>query len=113
MTLHVDVPILGETALADRVARDRPVLVLFYADWCPFCAAFVPVFNGHAGELPVPAVAANISHPEDPRWETHAIETIPTLVLFREGKEVSRLKAAPGVGLDEEALVSFTAELAA
>lgn len=105
--LDPGVPILAETALADRVDRPAPVLVLFYADWCPFCEAFVPGFREANAEASLPAVAANVSHPEDPRWETYSVEAIPTVLAYREGAEIDRLEAVPGEGLTGDVYRGF------
>ncbi len=105
--LDPGVPQLSETALTDRIGRDKPVVVLFYADWCPFCEAFMPVFRENKKAFDDELVAANISHPEDPRWEAWGIETIPTLVAYAGGEERDRLEAEAGVGLTEEDLVAW------
>lgn len=110
-SLDPGVPVLAEKALEDRIGRDEPVLVLFYADWCPFCEAFLPKFRNARNGLPVDAAAANLSHPEDPRWEAHDIETIPTLVLFKGGEERSRLEATSGEGLHKDDLEGFVRKL--
>lgn len=109
--LDPGVPVLAEAALADRVERSSPVIVLFYADWCPFCEAFLPVFRKRVDAAPVDAVAANISHPEDPRWEAYDVDSIPTLTVHRAGEEIARLPARKGEGLDGSDLDAFLDEL--
>lgn len=103
--LEPGVPVLAETALADRIDRGTPVLVLFYADWCPYCQEFLPRFRKQRHRLPVSPAAANLSHPEDPRWERYDVETIPTLVAYRDGEEIARIEAEPGEGLEQDAFV--------
>lgn len=109
--LNAGARVLSETELADRIDRDEPVAVLFYADWCPFCEAFLPVFREHLDGFDVDVVAANVSHPEDPRWIEHAVEAIPTIAVFEAGEETARLEAEAGVGLDAKALEAFQASL--
>lgn len=113
MTEHLDpgAPVLPETALADRIDREKPVVVLYYADWCPFCQAFMPVFRQALDSIELPTAAANLSHPEDPRWETRRVETIPTLVVYEDGKERTRLEATAGKGIDEDELDAFITDL--
>ncbi len=105
--LDAGVGVLAETALADRIRRGKPVIVLFYADWCPFCARFLPIFRRHAKTMPVETLAANISHPDDPRWDTYRVDAVPTFIAFRDGNEVLRADARKGVGLTEADLVAF------
>lgn len=105
--LDPGVRILSETALADRIERERPVMVLFYADWCPFSEASMPVFREHSDEMDMEVVAANLSHPEDPRWEEHDIDTVPTVAVFADGTEQRRAAARRGQSLEEEDLRSL------
>ncbi len=105
--LDPGVLVVAEAALRDRIRRERPVLVLFYADWCGFCAAFVPTFAGIAPDLEIDTVAANISHPGDPRWDEYAVEAVPTLVAFERGVEIARLDAKPGIGVRSRDFAEF------
>lgn len=100
--LDPGVRILSETALADRVSRERPVMVVFYADWCPFSEGSMPAIRQTADEIDMEVVAANISHPKDPRWSEHDIETVPTLAVFEHGTELRRAAARRGQSLEED-----------
>lgn len=105
--LDPGVRILSETELADRIDKTAPVLVLFYADWCPFSEKLMPTFRNTLGEIDMDVVAANISHPKDPRWKEHNIETVPTAVVFEKGTELRRSAARKGQTLEEEDLLSL------
>lgn len=105
--LNPGVRILSETALTDRVHRDRPVMVVFYADWCPFSEASMPTIRETAEDVDMEVVAANISHPKDPRWEEFGIETVPTLAVFENGTEQRRAAARRGQSLEEEDLLAL------
>lgn len=87
-------------ALAGRTAA-----VLFHATWCPHCVRFVPVFRRAAGAQaawrPVEAV---LDDEDNPLWTEYAIEVVPTVILFEDGKVVKRLDGVPGQGLDERDL---------
>lgn len=105
--LDPGVPVLAESALADRIGRPAPVLVLFYADWCPFSEQFLRVFRERMEGRSVDAVAANLSHPEDPRWEAYDVDAIPTVIAFRDGSAFDRLDGVPGEGLSQEGFDAF------
>ena len=65
-------------------------LVDFYADWCGPCRMLSPVIEKVAGEVPtVKFLKVNV---EDLQAlvEKMGISSIPTLILFKNGKEVDR-----------------------
>lgn len=109
--LDPGVRILSETALSDRVHRDRPVMVVFYADWCPFSEASMPAIRDTAEDVDVDVVAANISHPKDPRWEEFGIDTVPTLAVYENGTEQRRAAARRGQSLEEDDLVALAEKM--
>lgn len=74
----------------DSFAQDTAnglVLVDFYADWCGPCQMIAPVLeelaNGGLNVVKVNVDVTNIA-------ETFNVRGIPTLVLMKDGKEVSR-----------------------
>ena len=73
-------------------APDRTVLVKFYADWCGPCRQFAPVFEKFAADHPeVTAAEMNIEAPENlPLVTKLEVNTIPTVMLFRNGELVRR-----------------------
>ncbi len=78
----------------DRVvgAATRPVLADFWATWCPPCRVILPTLDSLAADAGDSAVIAKVDVDQDPslaaRYHVHAI---PTLIIFRDGKEVDRL----------------------
>lgn len=87
----------GPTFEVDVLGSEAPVVVDFYADWCPPCRAMTPVVEHLAGEL-----AGNVSIGKldvDANQELairYGVMSIPTLGLFKGGKLVDRLVGFPG-----------------
>ena len=65
------------------------VIVDFYADWCGPCQMLAPVLEQLDGEIPVKIVKINTDFvPEIARM--FRVMSIPTLLLFKNGKFVKR-----------------------
>jgi len=90
---------------------DDKYLVLFYADWCPFCAKFKPIFESYDGKLSYKIAGAKVNEDENPLWDMFKIESIPTMIAFNNGEIVTRRNAKQGVGLLKEDMESIVKEL--
>jgi thioredoxin 2 len=90
---------LNQSGFERFIGRDGlPVLVDFWAPWCGPCKQFAPVFAqtaGHyAGRLRCAKVNTEV---EQGLAARHGIRSIPTLALFKGGREVDRVSGAlPG-----------------
>ncbi len=77
----------------DRLVADAgvDVLVDFYADWCAPCKLMAPVLDEfartHTGELIVAKLDTDLNPELARRFD---IRGIPTLILFRDGREHAR-----------------------
>ncbi len=76
-----------------------PVLVDFWAPWCQPCLKMAPAFEEAADRLEpnVRLVKLNTEN-EQMIGAQHAIRSIPTMVLFRDGKEIARQSGAMMAG---------------
>jgi thioredoxin 1 len=71
---------------------EKPVLVDFWAPWCMPCKLIAPAVEKLAEEMKdrVNVLKSNVDENPDIATEL-SIMNIPTLVLFKEGKEISRI----------------------
>lgn len=67
-------------------------LVDFHANWCGPCRTLAPVLEQVAKEIHGKAVIAKIDIDNEQKTATHfQITSVPTMILFKNGKEVGRL----------------------
>ncbi|NJK79941.1 MAG: thioredoxin [Chloroflexaceae bacterium] len=80
----------------DKVlGADLPVVVDFWAPWCGPCRAVAPILDKLAGEYEGRLVIAKVNTDEEMQWaSTLGIQGIPTMIFFKDGREVGRLVGA-------------------
>lgn len=77
------------------VKNDIPLLVDFWAPWCSPCRMMAPAFEQAATQLePYFRLAKVDTEAEQTLAARYGIRTIPTLVLFKQGREVARQSGA-------------------
>jgi thioredoxin len=73
----------------------QPVLVDFWAQWCPPCHMLAPVLDEIAAELGGRLIVAKVNADENQvTAQRYGILALPTLSVFRNGEMVSRVVGA-------------------
>jgi thioredoxin 2 len=87
---------LDEAAFERQITNsDVPVVVDFWASWCGPCLMMAPEFEKAAGMLEPNARLAKVNTEKTPALaERFNIRSIPTMVLFRGGREAARQSGA-------------------
>ncbi len=100
----LDRPLVVTDAEFGRVVADAevPVLVDFYADWCGPCKTMAPVLDQFARDRMGEVLVAKLDTDRNPNTSMQfGIRSIPTLIVFRGGREVGReMGAVPRQRLD-------------
>ena len=79
----------------DVLGSSKPVLVVFWAQWCTPCRMLAPTVEAVAERFRDSANVVKLNVDDNPSTaQRYGIKGIPTLILFREGKEVERVVGA-------------------
>ncbi len=87
---------LDEAAFDKHVSRNQiPVLVDFWAPWCGPCRAMAPAYEKAAAQLEPQVRVVKVNTEEAQNLGARFnIRSIPTLALFKGGREVARQPGA-------------------
>ena len=91
---------LGSARLQKHIERnDIPVLVDFWAPWCGPCRTMAPSYSQAAQQLEPNFRVVKLNTEEAQELASrYVIRSIPTLALFKNGREVARQPGAMDAG---------------
>ena len=76
---------------AEVLKATSPVVVDFWAEWCGPCKMIAPALEEIAGSLGSKVKIVKLNVDESPKTAAkYGVMSIPTLMVFKDGKEASR-----------------------
>lgn len=98
--------VTDETFESEVLEADEPTLVDFWAAWCGPCKMVAPVVEEIASEYGDKMQVAKMDVDDNRETpSTYGIQGIPTLILFKDGEEATRIVGfRPKAAMMEELL---------
>lgn len=86
---------VNQSNFAQQIKGDLPLLLDVWASWCGPCRSFAPIFEQAAAQLNGRCRLAKLDSESNQQLSGQlGIRSIPSLILFRNGREVARQNGA-------------------
>lgn len=88
--------VVSEADFKKEVLESKtPVVVEFFAEWCPPCKVYAPAFESAARRLGQKAkfIKVNVDDAIEVAKE-YGVMSIPTTILFKNGKQIANFTGA-------------------
>ncbi len=83
----------------ELINDDKPLLVDFSAEWCGPCKVLAPELKKFANRMGDQLRVIKVDVDRNPQAASHfQVQGVPTLILFRKGKQLWRSSGAMNVG---------------
>ena len=92
----------------DEVTNNNGLTIVdFWAPWCGPCKMFGPIFENVSNiKIGVKFCKLNVDEDSEDISKEYGVMSIPTVILFKDGKEINR-----NIGfMDEDSLIEFIGE---
>ena len=94
-----------QTFDAEVIKSDKAVIVDFWAEWCGPCRAVAPVLDKIAEERSDELIVVKVNIDEEPGLaQRYGVQSIPTIILFRDGEPAKVTVGAQPKGALEKSL---------
>jgi thioredoxin 1 len=102
------ITVTDETFASDVLSAPTPVVVDFWATWCPSCVRLAPILDELATEFGSRMVVAKIDADANPAAvRAYGVQALPALLVFRGGSVVGSLVGARPKAALRQALTTF------
>ncbi len=86
-----------KTSFEKTLKGDKPVMVDFFAEWCGPCRIAGPVIEELSEEYKDKVVIGKVNVDEEKELaQRYGVMSIPTVIIFKDGKEAERKVGFPG-----------------
>ena len=92
--------------LEDILKTKKQAFVLFYASWCSFSRAFLPIYDRYFEKQPETFLRVMIDDREE-LMDRYSVEIVPTVIFFDNGRIKRRCDGEAGIGLSEKRLIDI------
>lgn len=100
--------VLDSSFEQDVLSSSQPVLVDFWAEWCAPCRMLAPTVEAVADKYSGQAKVYKLNVDDNPMTaQRYGIKGIPTLIVFKDGKEQERIVGATSQQTIARMLESF------